>query len=498
MTSFNRRLAGLIGTTGDVKSTGLDNIASGDADYYLSLDSLPVTGLSKGDNAFVEENRRLYVSNGSGWYNTDFIASSAPRWDSGGEPDSSYQIADSATPLTIVARAVDSDNPTLVNQSFASDSAQYMVTISNDSSVWTFTPKTVDSIGASVLAGDLTDSNGDFLYTFKWSDGTSIISKAVTITYNTGLGGPGYYGDRGFIAGGYDGSTILDTIDYISIPTPGDAAIFGTLTRSFRFASGYSDGTKCFCAHGNTGTQDINVWVAATTGNATTHAGSQVRGRIYAAGISNNTYALTAGGFDYEESPTVKVSDIEYFVMQTNANSSTFGSTVTNQPTNFYGWNDTTRGLWVGGGVPYSKAIDYVTIDTPANASDWGDLRSAFITYGLYTHSMAGDETYALTFGGKNQSYSNWINNIETLTIQTLGSGSDFGNLVRAKRATMATSDGTTAVVMGGTYDNGNSNGAPLSEMDYVTIQTSSNASDFGDLRTTNAHQGAAPSGLSS
>ena len=52
MTSFNRKLAGLIGTTGDVKSTGLDNIGSGDADYYLSLDSLPVTGLSKGDNAF--------------------------------------------------------------------------------------------------------------------------------------------------------------------------------------------------------------------------------------------------------------------------------------------------------------------------------------------------------------------------------------------------------------------------------------------------------------
>jgi hypothetical protein len=51
---------------------------------------------------------------------------------------------------------------------------------------------------------------------------------------------------------------------------------------------------------------------------------------------------------------------------------------------------------------------------------------------------------------------------------------------------------------MGGNYDNGNSNGAPLSEMDYVTIQTSSNASDFGDLRTNNAHQGAAPSGLSS
>ena len=144
MTSFNRRLAGLIGLTGDVKPAALDNIGSGDADYYLSLDSLPVTGLTAGDTAFVEENRRLYVSNGYGWYNTNFIASAGPRWDSGGEPNASYQIVDSATPLTVIARAVDSDNPTLVNQSFGTDSAQYMVTVTNDSSVFTFTPKSAD------------------------------------------------------------------------------------------------------------------------------------------------------------------------------------------------------------------------------------------------------------------------------------------------------------------------------------------------------------------
>ena len=42
MTSFNRRIAGLIGSTGDIKSTGLSNVTSGDVVYYSSLDSLPV------------------------------------------------------------------------------------------------------------------------------------------------------------------------------------------------------------------------------------------------------------------------------------------------------------------------------------------------------------------------------------------------------------------------------------------------------------------------
>ena len=41
------------------------------------------------------------------------------------EPSSTYQIVDSATPLIITALALDSDNPNLINQSFASDSAQY-------------------------------------------------------------------------------------------------------------------------------------------------------------------------------------------------------------------------------------------------------------------------------------------------------------------------------------------------------------------------------------
>ena len=35
-----------------------------------SLDSLPMTGLSSGQQAFVSSTNRLYVSNGSGWYNT--------------------------------------------------------------------------------------------------------------------------------------------------------------------------------------------------------------------------------------------------------------------------------------------------------------------------------------------------------------------------------------------------------------------------------------------
>ena len=163
---------------------------------YTSLDSLPSSGLSVGDQAFIASARRLYVSDGSGWYSVA-VANAAPYWDS--TPEAAYTIVDSQTPLVITALPLDSDNPLshLTNQSFASDSGQYMVDITIDSSVFTFTPKSKDSIGEEVAAGNLTDSNGDFTYTFKWTDGVSVVTAPSIITYHPS--GPAF-GDVVYIA----------------------------------------------------------------------------------------------------------------------------------------------------------------------------------------------------------------------------------------------------------------------------------------------------------
>ena len=166
-------------------SAEITTIATGKGlQSFTTLDSLPVTNLTAGDQAFVESDQRLYISNGNGWYNVALI-NSTPFWDSA--PLSSYTITDSATPLIIIAKARDSDNSdiNLLHQSTVSDSAAFLVDITRDSSVYTFTPKSQDSIGASATAGNLTDSNtNDFIYTFKWSDGINFVTKAVTINYN--------------------------------------------------------------------------------------------------------------------------------------------------------------------------------------------------------------------------------------------------------------------------------------------------------------------------
>jgi hypothetical protein len=49
--------------------------SAGGLSYYSTLDSLPLSSLTAGDEAFVSANNRYYISNGSGWYSVEMIDS---------------------------------------------------------------------------------------------------------------------------------------------------------------------------------------------------------------------------------------------------------------------------------------------------------------------------------------------------------------------------------------------------------------------------------------
>lgn len=149
--------------------------------------------------------------------------------------------------------------------------------------------------------------------------------------------------------------------------------------------------------------------------------------------------------------------------------------------------NSGDRGLFAGGygsGNPGVKTtIDYVTISTLGNATDFGDLANRKRLLGGCSNGYRG------LFGGgyqmeENQSQSN-SNSIEYFTIGTTGNGTDFGDLTVARRSLSALSDGTKGVFNGGT-----ATGA-LNTMDYVTVATTGNAQDFGDLTVANQQRGA-------
>ena len=78
----------------------------------------------------------------------------------------------------------------------------------------------------------------------------------------------------------------------------------------------------------------------------------------------------------------------------------------------------------VGGGYTTTtvNTIDYFTIATPSNATDFGDMTAA-----LFFRSGHSNGTVAHFAGGDNSSR---VNNIDQVTIQTTSNATDFGDLL--------------------------------------------------------------------
>ena len=139
-----------------------------------------------------------------------------------------------------------------------------------------------------------------------------------------------------------------------------------------------------------------------------------------------------------------------------------------------------TRGIVAGGGSPTYLAtqtlIDFVTIDSLGNTSSFGDLSSASSLNGS---SQIGNATRGILapIGSNSPSKQN---RIDYITIATTGDSTDFGDLTTdAIQNTMNASNPTRGIIAGG-YDP--SPGVELNTIDVITIATLGNASDFGDM----------------
>ena len=139
---------------------------------YNSVDSLPTTDLTSGDQAWIESSGRLYISNGSGWYNVALINASPTL-----TLDQSGTVILNADTLSVVvtASATDSDdNQNMITFSAESDGNMVGtgVTLSQDSSVFTFTSLSEDSGGVA----------GNFTITFKATDGIAVDNESLSFS----------------------------------------------------------------------------------------------------------------------------------------------------------------------------------------------------------------------------------------------------------------------------------------------------------------------------
>lgn len=165
--------------------------------------------------------------------------------------------------------------------------------------------------------------------------------------------------------------------------------------------------------------------------------------------------------------------------------SSTSGLLMPLGPTEYRGGRG--RGLF-GGGYTFPapttdfNIIDYITISSTGNALDFGDLAQQATNNSI---GACASSTRGVWGGGRAEPSTN-SNVIQFVTISSTGNSFDFGDLTIARRSAGSCSSSTRGIWAGGRTGSGSYPGsAPQNIIDYITIASLGNASTFGNLNRT-------------
>ena len=173
---------------------------------------------------------------------------------------------------------------------------------------------------------------------------------------------------------------------------------------------------------------------------------------------------------------TPLTSSIDYFNIQSQGNSIKFGSLQSGAIFGNQMCASSIRGISGGGAQPTTRNfLDFITIATESNSTDFGDLTVARRDIGALSNQTRG-----IWVGGSTPSKSDVI---DFVTIATLGDATDFGDLGGDNRSGVACSASPTRGIMGG----GLVSPAEVNSIEFITISTTGNASDFGDLTRTDS-----------
>ena len=303
-------------------------------------------------------------------------------------------------------------------------------------------------------------------------------------------------GARGVFAGGDDGASD-NVIDYINIASTGNATDFGNMVsgnvNNFGCSNGSSDrgvsaGQHAPASASPAADNDVIQYVTISSAGNATDFGNLTHEK-YSAGAASNLAddrgVFMSGNYT---SPGQRTSDIDYITISSAGNGTDFGDyspLVTNLTATSNGSND--RAVGIGGFLDpadNTNAISYLTITSTGNTSDFGDLTGKH--RGMQACSNSTSER-GIMAGGPRGTYDGQpspgdpvSNVIEYITINSTGNATDFGDLTETWAAMAGVSSGTgDRGVFGGGASNSNN---PTNQMEYVTISSTGNSTDFGDL----------------
>ena len=270
-------------------------------------------------------------------------------------------------------------------------------------------------------------------------------------------------GARGIYAMSYQPST-SDRIEYITIPTLGNATDFGNLTVARKFGGAAASRTRGCWAGGQPSQVTIDYVTISSTGDAIDF-GDRTQAATEIDGLSTEIRGVFCGGY---VTPANR-DTMDYITIASTGNAVDFGNLSAGRGSQGQcGGASSTRGLWAGGQWTSPIAvntIEYITVASTGNSADFGDL-------------FTGQSTNA--YGGATTSTKMYCMGTATadtgvITIATLGNATDFGGDMDMGGSYNAAAGSPTRGVCAGA--------APgVNTIKYIDYATASDGIDFGDL----------------
>ena len=318
-----------------------------------------------------------------------------------------------------------------------------------------FTPpaRELEVIGDTVL---LCCNNSDSAQAEGTGKTITVNNDAVASTFSPGLTRDFTYGTE------FNGVTTFDTQGYF-VPPSGTTEQRG--------------GTRGLRMGGNNASNVIEYYDISTIGNTQDFGDLSFTIKANAA-CSSSTRALSAGG---EISGSGNTNHIDFVSIMSTGNAVTFGDLDPNSLdiSHTTGLSNSTRGIFSGGyGSPgpfgHCDHMAFVTIAALGNGQDFGDLNYSMTNAGSFSSPTRG-----VIGGGQNPGF---LNTIGFITIATTGSAQDFGDLTVARRTLVGGSNSVRGLFAGGQNTSPNTDANGVDTIDYVTIASTGNAQDFGNL----------------
>ena len=287
--------------------------------------------------------------------------------------------------------------------------------------------------------------------------------------------------DSGYIRPGYNPLEVPDA------PTIGSAT------------AGDSSASVSFTAPSNTGGGAITGYgaVAVNSADDTTVAGTGSSSPVTVSGLTNGDtytaavwalniygpgpYSAFTGSFSPIDTSNRGLiagsgtNTIQYLDINTFGNVADFGD-LTTAKGGPVGLLNTTR-MVISAGSTSANNMDYVTISTTGNASDFGD-QSNPTNNGT---SGCSSSTRGVIGGGSRS--AGRTNAMTYITTASLGNDTTFGDLLDSvDNLSQGCSNGTRGILAVGGYADASPTGAGSQNIiQYITIASTGNATDFGD-----------------